>query len=74
MGLGSLNTISLSEARDEALLCRKQLRDGIDPIDARKLKRGKAQVDAATMMTFKACAEKYISSHSAGWKNVKHVA
>lgn len=74
MGLGSLHTISLAEARDEALLCRKQLRDGFDPIEARKLKLGKAQADAAKVMTFKACAEKYISSHSAGWKNVKHVS
>lgn len=74
MGLGSLHTISLAEARDEALQCRKQLRDGIDPIDARKLKRGLAQVDAATVMTFKACAENYISSHSAGWKNIKHMS
>jgi integrase len=72
MGLGSLHTISLPEARDEALLCRKQLRDGIDPIDARKLKRGQAEADAAKVMTFKECADKYISTHSAGWKNVKH--
>ncbi len=74
MGLGSLHTVSLAEAREEALLCRKQLRDGIDPIDARKLKLGKAQADSAKVMTFKACAEKYISSHSVGWKNIKHVS
>ncbi len=72
MGLGSLHTISLPEAREEALLCRKQLRDGVDPIEARKLKLGKAQADSARVMTFKECAEKYISSHSAGWKNAKH--
>jgi len=47
MGLGSLHTISLAEARDEALLCRKQLRDGIDPIEAPKLRLGKAQVNTA---------------------------
>ena len=47
MGLGSLHTISLAEARDEALLCRKQLRDGIDPIEARKLRLGKAQANTA---------------------------
>jgi integrase len=74
MGLGSLHTISLSEARDEALLCRKQLRDNVDPIEARKLKRGQVQLDAAAVMTFKACAEKYISSHSAAWKSVKHTS
>jgi hypothetical protein len=32
MGLGSLNTVSLEEAREAALACRKLLRDGRDPI------------------------------------------
>ena len=32
MGLGPLNDITLAEARDIATDCRKQLRDGIDPI------------------------------------------
>ena len=39
MGLGPLHTVSLAEARDDALACRKQLRDGIDPIEARKSRR-----------------------------------
>lgn len=72
MGLGSLNTFSLSEARCEALECRKLLHEGIDPIEQRKLIRGQALADVTKAMTFKACAAKYISSHSAGWKNVKH--
>lgn len=74
MGLGPLHTVSLAEAREEALACRKQLRDNIDPIEHRKITRGKAQADAVKVMTFKACAEKYMSAHSAGWKNVKHVS
>ena len=73
MGLGSLQTFSLAEARDMALNCRKQLFDGIDPIEARKLIRGQAKAETAKIMTFKDCAEKYISSHSAGWKSIKHV-
>jgi len=40
MGLGSLNTISLAEARDEAMRCRKLLREKIDPIEARNTSRG----------------------------------
>ena len=40
MGLGSLHTVSLVAAREDALQCRKLLRDGIDPIEARKAERG----------------------------------
>ena len=36
MGLGSLNTISLSKARIKAEKCRKQLCEGIDPIESRR--------------------------------------
>ena len=32
MGLGSLELVTLAEARDKALLCRKMLLDGIDPL------------------------------------------
>lgn len=36
MGLGSVRTVSLAEARYAARECRKQLRDGIDPISHRR--------------------------------------
>lgn len=74
MGLGPLHTISLAEARDEALKCRKMVRDNIDPIEVRKLLRAERLVNGASFMTFKQCADAYISSHSAAWKNVKHLA
>ena len=32
MGLGSLRTVSLAEAREAARECRKQVREGIDPM------------------------------------------
>lgn len=72
MGLGSINTFSLAEARQKALQCRKLLHDGIDPIERRKAERAANKVDEAKLMTFKQCANKYISSHSAAWKNLKH--
>tara|TARA_B100000315_G_C14210198_1_gene421677 strand:- start:19 stop:435 length:417 start_codon:yes stop_codon:yes gene_type:complete len=72
MGLGPLHTVSLADAREEALKCRKLVREGIDPIEQRKSIRGQALAEAVKVMTFKACADKYISAHSAGWKNVKH--
>ena len=33
-----------------------------------------AKLDAAKAMTFEACAERYIASHKAGWRNAKHAA
>jgi len=72
MGLGALHTVSLAEARQQAETCRKQLRDAIDPIAVRDIERGRNKAEAAKVMTFEACAEAFIRSHSAGWRNVKH--
>jgi integrase len=74
MGLGPLHTISLAEAREKARECRKLRLEGIDPIEARKAKRGEERLAAATAMTFQECAEAYIAAHKAGWKNPKHAA
>jgi len=74
MGLGAVHTVSLAEAREAALQCRKLLHEGIDPIQARRDERASKELEAATAMTFKDCAEAYIRSHSAGWRNAKHAA
>jgi hypothetical protein len=44
MGLGPIHTIGLAEARARALDCRRQLFDGIDPINARDAERAAARV------------------------------
>ncbi len=72
MGLGAVHTVSLAEAREAALQCRKLLRDGIDPIEARAAERMAARIEAARVLTFKTCAEAYIKAHEAGWKNAVH--
>ena len=72
MGLGAVHTVSLAEARETARHCRKQLRDGIDPIEARAVERMAARIEAAKGTTFKDCAEAYIRAHEAGWKNAVH--
>lgn len=72
MGLGPVHTIGLAEARARALDCRRQLLDGIDPIDSRNAERAAQQIEQAAEMTFKQCAEKYIEAHRAGWKSAKH--
>lgn len=72
MGLGPVHTITLAEARQKATECRKLRLEGIDPIEARRATRDQAKLENAKAMTFKACAEKYIEAHRAGWRNAKH--
>jgi integrase len=72
MGLGALHTVTLPEARDKALACRKLRDAGVDPIQARDADRAKAQLEAAKALTFGECAAAYIEANKAGWKNDKH--
>ena len=74
MGLGSFATFGLAEAREKAAQSRKLLHDGFDPIEARKAQKAQSVLQAAKSMTFKACAEKYVKTHKAGWRNAKHAA
>jgi integrase len=64
MGLGSLATFNLAEARDRARKMRQLVADGIDPIEARASTRGAV----AKPLTFRQCAERYVDAHQAGWK------
>lgn len=72
MGLGPLSLYGLGEARARALDARRKRHEGIDPIAARRALRAKLRLDAAKAITFKQCAESYIASHEAGWRNAKH--
>jgi integrase len=74
MGLGATHTTGLAEAREKARDCRRMRLDGIDPIAARKAAHAQTRLDAAKAMTFQECAERYIASHKAGWRNPKHAA
>ena len=72
MGLGAIHTVTLAEAREKATSCRKLLFAGVDPIDDRDQQRTAARSESARSATFRQCAERYISSHGAGWRNEKH--
>ena len=74
MGLGPWPLVSLAEARELALDCRRKLHAGIDPIDERKAARLASKLERAKAMTFRQCAEAYFASHERGWKNAKHAA
>jgi integrase len=72
-GLGSAFNVTLEEARDLAYEYRKLLREGVDPLEARKARKAQARLEAAKAITFKQCAEKYIEAHRASWKGHKHL-
>jgi integrase len=74
MGLGSFATVSLAEARDRALECRKLREKEIDPIEAREAARREAALDRAKFLKFKDAAEAYIAAHRVAWKSDKHAA
>jgi integrase len=74
MGLGATHTISLAEARELALECRKKLQNGGDPLAEREAARLAAKLEAAKAMTFDQCAAAYIDAHRPGWKNAKHAS
>ena len=68
MGLGPVSTVSLAEARQAALECRKLLRDGRDPLQVRRERRS----ERLGTLTFRQCAEAFLTAHGASWRNAKH--
>jgi hypothetical protein len=53
MGLGSCVTVSLAEARERALECRKLRENGTDPIDAREAARRQVALERAKSLKSK---------------------
>jgi len=72
MGLGSLVTFTLAEARDRATKYRQMIADGLDPIDERRNALLIKRMAEANVTTFAAAAEKYIAANKSSWRNDKH--
>src|SRR5207247_2508495 len=72
MGLGSLHTIGLAEAREIASQCRLLRLKRIDPIEHRQAHRAAARLDAAKATTFDQCRDAFIDTHEVSWRNDKH--
>lgn len=73
LGLGSYHLVTLAEARKKAIEQRRLRHlDGKDPLLIRRLDRDRAKLAAAKAITFKECAEAYITAHQAGWRSPKH--
>lgn len=71
MGLGTFADVSLAEARDAAQTARKLVRQGIDPIERRRVQRAEVAARAG-LNTFSEVADAYIAAHEASWRNAKH--
>ena len=69
MGLGSCSTVGLAEAREKAADARKQVKSGIDPLEAKEIEQVAAKARA---ITFQELAAEYIAAHRPGWRNAKH--
>jgi len=73
MGLGSIDLVTLAQARELAEAARKLARTGVNPREARD--RAKAEATAAsTLNTFREVADAYMAAHAGTWRNAKHAA
>ena len=63
VGLGSFDLVSLAEARELAVPIRRQARQGINPVDARRKEIG---------ITFEAAARAVHSELLPTWRNARH--
>lgn len=73
MGLGVYPTVSITDARKAASEARELIRDGRDPIEARRNDKLNNSVDAQ-VLTFEQAARMVHSDLKPGWKNPKHAA
>lgn len=83
MGLGGVDTLTLAEAREVCAEQRKILKSGIDPIEHRRAlaaaeqqaieaESAKQSKEVHESITFKQCADEYISKKEVEWANAKH--
>ena len=75
MGLGALADVTLAQARAKADELRPQVRNGVNPILARRAAKiavaAKARADAiaADGWTFARAADEYLRAHARSWKH-----
>ncbi len=72
MGLGSVVTFTLAEARQRAAVQRKLLADGIDPLATKRSDLLAKRLADASIITFDKAAAAFIAANSPAWRNAKH--
>lgn len=74
MGLGSAFDFTLAEAREQRDTLRKLIKQGIDPIAARRAREAEIVREQAKSISFRDACARYIAANRSGWKNIKHAA
>ena len=69
MGLGPVDLVSLAEVRDRVLDLRRSIRNGTDPLEAKRHDKASRRVERVKAMTFAEAAAAYIDTHEAGWSD-----
>src|SRR5258708_25737680 len=70
MGLGPIEDVSLKLARENIGELRLMVRDGIDPIEAKRSRAAERRAKR-NQSTFAECADAYIEANRGGWKSAK---
>ena len=74
IGLGSYPEVSLAEAREKARELKKQIRDGIDPLQEKQERLNALRIKKQREKTFKECAEIVFANKAREVSNPKHAA
>lgn len=72
MGLGGFPGVSLAEAREKTIDARRQVRDGTNPIEARKREKAASQSTEGSAQTFGEFADTWVQSIISEFRNEKH--
>ena len=72
LGLGGYPDVKLAAARDSAREAREQIRQGIDPVEARKATRAALIAAQAKELTFEQAAILCHRSKTPAFRNIKH--
>jgi integrase len=67
-GLGSATVVSLADARDKAFELRRLVRNGMNPVEAKR----RQALKRATIPSFGAIADALLASKEREWRNPKH--
>jgi integrase len=67
-GIGSVRRVSLAKARKKANRICEQVEDGIDPKAKKDAEKQQRRLEAQRAVTFQQVADRYITSHAAGWR------
>jgi integrase len=72
MGLGSARFVSLAEAREKAFEAHRQLRQGINPLEARTADKAERRASEAKRVSFAECAARFVADRGSEWRSAKH--